>query len=114
MEAKGVNQKTLAGQVGASPAAVSGWRSGRKTPSAKSLKALAAALDVSAAWLQYGDGDAPKRDARAERTAYRRDLEWYWRGAPPDRGRQLGNPAGFAFDVDIPTLARETGQNSLD
>jgi RNA polymerase primary sigma factor len=114
MAARGMNQAALADAVGASPASVSLWCAGKKTPSHDNLMALARELGVAPSWLQFGDGASPRRDSRAERSEYERLLEWYWRKAPPDRGRELGNAAGFAFEVDIPTFARETGQNSLD
>ena len=75
---------------------------------------MARALDVPAGWLQFGDGTPLTRDVDAERSEYKKTLRWYWRGAPPDQGRELGNAAGFAFEVDIPTLGRETGQNTVD
>jgi len=113
-EEKGVNQADLAGAVGTSRAAVSGWFRGTKQPTSANVAALADALGVGASWLQYGEGQAPSRDLELDRKEYRDRLRWYWRPAPPDHGRQLGDPAGFAFDVDMAALARETGQNSVD
>lgn len=114
MKIRGVNQAALAEAIGASPASVSLWCSGKKHPSGDNLALLARELKVSEAWLQYGDGVAPAPDVRSQRSEYRKLLKWYWREAPPDLGRELGNAAGFAFEADLWTLARETGQNSLD
>src|SRR4051812_32916615 len=114
MTAKGLTQAAVADAVAASPAAVSAWCSGRKNPTAKNIEALADVLNVSAAWLQFGDGASPAADPALERSAYRESVIWYHRAAPPDRGREMGNAAGFAFDNDLDSLARETGQNSGD
>lgn len=114
LKAKGLSQAALADALQKSPAAVSAWCSGRKRPSAGNIEAVADVVGVSAAWLQFGDGAAPAVDPALERSRYREDAVWYHREAPPDRGRELGNAAGFAFDNDLRTLARESGQNSGD
>jgi transcriptional regulator with XRE-family HTH domain len=112
--ARGLTQAAVAEAVGASAGAVSAWCSGRKPPRKANIEALAGALDVPAAWLQFGEGDGPAPDRARERAAYRESVLWYHREAPPDLGRELGNAAGFAFDNDLQNLARETGQNTGD
>jgi RNA polymerase primary sigma factor len=111
---KGWSQAQLAHELEVSSAAVSGWCSGSKRPTPTNLAAIATRLGVSPSYLQYGDGVAPSMDLGEARRAYRSELEWYWRPAPQDGGRELGNPAGFAFKIDMPTLARESAQNALD
>src|SRR4051812_45794241 len=101
--AKGMTQAAVAEAVGASPAAVSAWCSGRKRPSAKNIEALARILDVAGGWLQFGDGPPPTVNPALERSRYADAVLWYHRTAPPDRGRELGNAAGFAFDNDLRT-----------
>jgi RNA polymerase primary sigma factor len=114
MEARGITQSALASEVGASRAAVSAWLSGDRTPSRENITALATALDVPEPWLLYGVGSEPfSRDKEADRAAYSRDLTWHWQRQQPE-GKTLGNAAGFAFEVDLRTLTRETAQNSLD
>lgn len=111
---KGWSQAQLAGAIEVSAAAVSAWCSGQKKPSVGNLRLIAEHLGVTPSYLQFGEGEGRGRDLAAERDAYRNALEWYWRPAPPDGGRELGNPAGFAFHADVATLAREAAQNSLD
>lgn len=107
-------QAAVATAVGVAPSAVSSWRSGDRNPSRENISALSRALNVPEAWLQYGAGDSPfARDIAAERVAYEHALQWHWQRQQPE-GRTLGNPAGYAFEVDIDTLTRETGQNSGD
>lgn len=108
-------QVALAEAVGVSAATVSQWRAGSKSPSRANVIKIANWLAVSPAWLEFGDGPAANRviDER-DRAAYRRDCRWYYRPAPNDQGRELGNAAGFVFQGGVPALARETGQNILD
>jgi transcriptional regulator with XRE-family HTH domain len=110
--ARGITQAALAEAIGTSPAAVSNWLSGRKRPSTDNLQAIAAWLEVPLSVLLEG-AQLPRDDAR-ERAEYSALLKWYWRGAPRDEGRELGDPAAFAFEPNIPTFGRETGQNTLD
>src|SRR4051812_6048896 len=51
--------------------------------------------------------------AESERDAYAAAMQWHWQRQQPE-GKTLGNAAGFAFEVDLTTLTRETAQNSLD
>jgi transcriptional regulator with XRE-family HTH domain len=107
-------QAALAAQVGVAPSAVSAWRAGDRNPSRENVTALAKALEVPEPWLHYGVGESPfARDTEADRHEYEERFEWHWQRQQPE-GRMLGNAAGFAFDVDMRTLTRETGQNSLD
>src|SRR5262245_9211855 len=107
-------QSALASEVGVAPSAVSAWRSGDRNPSRENIAALSRALAVPEAWLHYGVGESPfARNTAAERAAYERDLKWHWQRQQPE-GRMLGNPAGYAFEVNVPILTRETGQNSGD
>ncbi|KRE65820.1 MULTISPECIES: helix-turn-helix domain-containing protein [Micrococcaceae] len=112
---QGKTQAALAEAVGVSSATVSQWRSGTKTPSATNLIKVAKFLGVQPSWLTYGELDAvsPTIDPK-QRAAYQRDCRWYYRPAPQDEGRELGNAAGFAFQGGLSTLARETSQNILD
>jgi RNA polymerase primary sigma factor len=80
------------------------------------MEKIAAFLGVTPGYLSFGEGIAPApggnlTEARAQ---YRANLGWYWRPAPRDRGREFGNAAAYAFEVDIPTLGRESGQNTSD
>jgi transcriptional regulator with XRE-family HTH domain len=106
----------LAEAVGASQPAVSTWCTGKKRPSHDNIVRLAKALGVAASWLEYGDGgrDDGSSNPDADRTAYREALRWYWRPLPPDHGREHGSPAAFAFEPNLDTPARETGQNGND
>ncbi|MEZ5343759.1 MAG: helix-turn-helix domain-containing protein [Acidimicrobiales bacterium] len=114
---KGVSQADLAQELGVSAASVSSWCGGSKRPSTPNLERIAEFLGVTPGFLQFGEGTSPPiADAEIEtlRSEYREELVWYWRPAPRDRGREYGNPAAYAFETDIGTLARESGQNISD
>ncbi|WP_353814856.1 helix-turn-helix domain-containing protein [Agromyces sp. SYSU T00266] len=112
---QGKTQAALAEAVGVSSATASQWRAGTKTPSASNIIKIAQFLGVTPAWLSYGElGTVSRTVDPKEREAYRRDCTWYYRPAPQDAGRELGNAAGFAFQGGLATLARETSQNILD
>jgi len=112
---RGATQAALAQQLEVSPATVSAWCNGSKRPSPTNMERIAAFLGVTPGYLSFGEGTAaPGVDLAPQRTRYEQDLEWYWRPAPRDRGREFGNAAAYAFEVDIPTLGRESGQNTSD
>jgi transcriptional regulator with XRE-family HTH domain len=115
LKASGMTQASLAAEIDASTGAVSSWRSGDRNPSRENVAALAKALSVPEAWLRYGAGDTPfrHRDVAAQRREYRDRLKWHF-PAQQKEGRTLGNTAGFAFEVDLRTLTRETAQNAVD
>lgn len=116
MERRGITRSELARRLDVSPAAVSSWTTGPKRPDIRKLAQIAAELGVSPSYLLFGEGEAqltPEEKA-AERQAYVDALDWRWRSAPRDRGREYGNAAGYAFQIDLETLARESGQNILD
>lgn len=118
MERKEVSQATLAQHLDVSAASVSSWCSGAKRPTdVGRLQEIAEFLGVSPGHLQFGEDDArvpSSGGSEAERREYLRELCWYWRPAPRDRGRQFGNAAAYAFESDIRTLARESAQNISD
>ena len=100
MGTRGLTQAALAEAVGASPGAVSSWVSGRKRPTLENMQAVARVLEIPLAALLEG-ADVPRNEA-AERAAYQSVMEWYWRPAPSDEGRELGNAAAFAFEPEHP------------
>lgn len=55
---RGLSQKTLAGMIGISDAAVSKIESGTNNPSDRTIKLIADALNVSEPWLRTGEGQA--------------------------------------------------------
>ena len=114
---KGMTQSALAQHLEVSAATVSGWCNGTKRPSPTNMEKIASFLGVNPGYLSFGEGDGPaptETDLGPLRTKYRQDLTWYWRPAPRDGGREFGNAASYAFEVDIPTLGRESGQNTSD
>lgn len=117
MRRQGVNQADLARQLNVSGASVSAWTAGSKRPTTENLIQIAEFLGVSPGYLQFGDvGQATVEgpEVASERADYEAELAWYWRPAPRDHGREYGNAAGYAFEPDIGTLARESGQNICD
>lgn len=112
-----VNQAALAQHLEVSATSVSTWCSGTKRPSVANLEKIADFLGVSPGYLQFGEGVEPGPDSKTveqERKQYEDTLSWYWRPAPRDRGREYGNAAAFAFETDINTLGKESGQNISD
>jgi transcriptional regulator with XRE-family HTH domain len=116
MRRQGVSQAGLARQLQVSGASVSAWVSGSKRPTTDNLIQIAEFLGVSPGYLQFGDVDLTVEglDVEGARAEYKDSLSWYWRPAPRDHGREYGNAAGYAFEPDIGTLARESGQNICD
>lgn len=117
MNRRGFTQAALAQQLDVSAASVSSWCGGTKRPNVGRLESIADLLGVSPGYLQFGEGAVQgpnEAELRAQREQYNRDLTWYWRPAPRDRGREFGNAAAYAFDPDIPTLGRESAQNISD
>lgn len=112
---QGKTQAALAEAVGVSSATVSQWRAGIKTPSATNVIKIAKFLGVQPSWLSFGElGALTRAIDPKQRDAYRKDCVWYYRPAPRDAGRELGNAAGFVFHGGLTTLGRETSQNILD
>lgn len=112
---QGKTQASLAAHAGVSATTVSQWRAGTKTPSISNVTSIAQFLNVSPAWLQYGAEEKSSRNiSEKDRQAYKRSCVWYYRAAPRDQGRELGNAAGFAFKGGMETVGRETGQNISD
>ncbi|MER5482754.1 helix-turn-helix transcriptional regulator [Streptomyces sp. NPDC002812] len=101
---RGVSQKELAKLTGVTPAAVNGWVNNRSVPRADKIPLIAEALGVS------GEDALQCRLPKAARD----ELEWIFRAAPEDGGREGGSAAGFAFTASLDVLAREATQNSID
>jgi RNA polymerase primary sigma factor len=117
MARRNVSQAALAQHLEVSAASVSTWCGGTKRPSVANLEKIADFLGVSPGYLQFGEGTEPEPDGAAieqMREEYQSALDWYWRPAPRDRGREYGNAAAYAFETDMPTLARESAQNISD
>lgn len=119
MAETGTTQAQVAAHLGVSAQAVSGWCSGAKRPSDGNLAELAELLGVSPSYLRFGDSadiphDLPSHQKERERADYSKVLTWWFRPGNPDGGRELGNAAGFAFDVDPAITGREAAQNTVD
>lgn len=100
----GKTQAELADELKLTRAAVSAWITGRSTPRPTVMEDIAKALGT----------DVGTVHTRTTDTQAGLPVTWYHRRGYPDRGRDLGNAAAFAFDADVQVLARETCQNSLD
>ncbi|MBW9205379.1 helix-turn-helix domain-containing protein [Mumia sp. zg.B17] len=112
MRSKRVAPGELARIVGVAPSAVSGWLGGKR-PSRKNLSELASALQVTAAWLEHGEGNPP--EVSQERLAEEREpLFWWMRKQSPDGQRVLGDAASSSFDPNLTTIIREAAQNIRD
>lgn len=115
---QGMTQADLAAALRVSKATVSGWCSGNRTPTRDNTAEIARVLGTTAMYLEYGHSEPGEGSTDAAlleaRQRYLDETGWYFRAAPRDGGRELGNAAAFAFSPSIVTLARETGQNSSD
>lgn len=111
MADRGVTSSELAREVGVVKGAVSGWISGKR-PSRKNMRQLSEVLEVSAAWLEHGEGEGPAgtTDTAEERAS----LFWWMRPQSPDGQRVLGEAASSSFDPKMETIAREAAQNIRD
>lgn len=56
-KAKGLGQTELAGKVGVSSGSVGNWEMGPSQPRPETLRKVAAILDVTPAWLLYGNSE---------------------------------------------------------
>ncbi|WJV48485.1 helix-turn-helix transcriptional regulator [Streptomyces flavofungini] len=104
LASRGMTQKQLAELTGVTGAAVNGWVNGRSVPRYEKIAAIATALGV-----EIEDAVSRRIPASAPN-----ELEWIFRLAPDDGGREGGNAANFAFSASLDVLAREATQNSLD
>lgn len=113
LEANGVRQGELAQRVGVGPSTVANWVKGLRTPGQEELVSIAIELGVPLVWLQTGNGGTPAsvRELRERRTA---GVGWAARRVPEDGGRVGGNPALFAIQPTLGSVAREATQNALD
>ena len=109
---RGMTQGLLASLCGVTPAAVSNWVRGQM-PRPIKLAQVAEVLGVSVEYLSSGTGEIPV-DVDALRAQYEGLLTVFARPAPFDGGREFGNTAEHAFELNLRILAREVGQNSGD
>lgn len=115
LESRNVSQAQLADHLDVTRAAVSGWCRDEKKPSPARRAQIAEYIGVPEEYLEFGIGTGLESiDLEKARQAYRSQVGWYFQRPPKDGQRTLGNPAEFAFDVGIPVLVRESGQNSND
>lgn len=101
---KGMSQSELATALDVTRAAVSAWITGRATPRIEKIQAIEEVLGLAA-------GSSVSRDEAPDSSG---SIGWRHRLAHDDGGRELGNPAAFAFDSSLRITAREATQNSLD
>ena len=104
---QGKTQAWLAKSLGVTPGRVSQWISGSRACPLARIDGIADLLGIDAGYLK---GDYAAAEVAAEEAA----VEWYFRHAPDDGGRDYGNSNVFATPPDTATLVRETGQNSKD
>lgn len=114
MEELRISQGELAAAVGASPAAISQWVSGRKRPSRTNIQKVAQELKVKPEWLEYGVNQPIADDEEAQRAEHLAATTWAFRPQPKDGGRDFGNANIWSFDPTVASVARETGQNVKD
>ncbi|NOT08197.1 MAG: helix-turn-helix transcriptional regulator [Gemmatimonadales bacterium] len=113
----------LARDLGRKPAIVSHWLTGRRECPESTLRKIAVLLKVNYDWLARGELSGATKSEREARPMKDRKLDvlgppdaeiaWHFRPAWQG-GRDFGNANAFATPPDVPTLVRETGQNSTD
>ncbi|MFC4588731.1 helix-turn-helix domain-containing protein [Sphaerisporangium corydalis] len=101
---QGMSQAELAQRLDVTRAAVSAWVTGRAEPRLEKIRLIEEILGLTTGSVMTLD-DVPDSAG---------NVVWYHRPAHRDGGRELGNPAAFAFESDLRVLAREATQNSLD
>src|SRR5437773_6982576 len=118
VHASAIPRTVLAKKLGVTGGALSHWINGRRECPLEMLTRVAAILSVDRGWLlgePEGAAEKPSRPAEKEKSPMTGtaspEVGWYCRKAPPDGGRDFGNPNVFAVPPDVDTLARETGQN---
>jgi RNA polymerase primary sigma factor len=115
----------LARALEVTPGALSHWMTGRRACPPDMLATLARILRIDKDWLLRGTTRVivPKEERRTERrrtggeagmTSAAVNIDWGFRDAPEDGGRDFGNPNVYATPPDVETLVRESGQNSHD
>lgn len=105
LEQASMSQNKLAEKIGVSAATVSLWIKGERTPPTERIPEIARAVGVDSNFLT---GVYQERELRAAP-----DFHWEFRETV-DGGRDYGNSNVFATPPDLPTLVRESGQNSTD
>jgi len=114
LKVSGLTKSQLAKKVDKTPAAVTGWLNGSKTPTKVNLKAIAKALGADVAWLEAGEGTGPMGDHQMLREKYEALCRWGFRLAPKDGGRDYGNANVWAFDPTIGVMTKDVLQNCRD
>ncbi|MBF6329224.1 helix-turn-helix transcriptional regulator [Nocardia transvalensis] len=99
-----MSQTELAAELGVTRAAVSAWVNNRAQPREEIKRKIAEVFGLGVTSLDLRDTDVP--------TVL--PIRWRFRPAHADGGREYGNVAAFAFNVDLSVLVREATQNSLD
>lgn len=100
----GMSQAQLAERLDVTRAAVSAWINNRATPRDDKWRAIA----------EIFGADVEVASDRRSDSLTKASLQWQYRPAHADGGREYGNAAAFAFKADLSVLAREATQNSLD
>jgi len=112
----------LARALNRKPAIVSHWLTGKRNCPDDTVAEIAKILRVNRRWLA-GAGGAhemiqPREAAHMSTTETTNSelppLEWYFRAAPTDGGRDFGNANAYATPPKVETFVREIGQNSTD
>lgn len=118
MKELGLTQRRLAETLGVSRATVNAWCTNTKTPSRANAIKIASALEFPLEFLEYGNphlAPAPSEEAiETLRRQYADETGWYFRPAPTDGGRQIGNPVAIASPPTLADLVRVCSQNALD
>lgn len=126
VDKSGLSRADLATALGVTPGALSHWITGRRACPPEILARIAEILKIDKGWLlgktaahaaERPPDRAPSGRSLRSREAKMAEMvgvEWGFRDAPHDGGRDFGNPNIYATPPDVETLVRESGQNSAD
>ncbi len=112
-----ISRSELAKRLKVSAGAVSHWLNGQRTPPDDVVEKIAKLTKTDVGWLLTGES-RPQLVSKASATAFTTTeldaLEWLFRPAANDFGKDFGNAGVYATPMSAETLVREDGQNSLD
>ena len=109
----GLSQAELARKLERPLQTVNDWFGKGRIPQDQ-LARVAELLDCDVKWLLLAEGEPPRWNSDAERSAYRAAVGWGFVQADEDGNENHGNSNVFTVPADVDTLVRETGQNITD
>lgn len=122
LKLRGMRAADLARALDRKPAIVSHWLTGKRNCPDATVADIARILRVNRLWLANGGGapetvqprEATSMTSGTATTSELPAVQWHFRNAPQDGGRDFGNANAYATPPKVETFVREIGQNSTD